>query len=212
MALQSTDWIAAMQRQSNEILEIREKLEAGDAATHEKFTNYNQRVYKTTKNKWRLYVPVELRYELIAETHKNLAHLGIDKTLHKLKESYYFPHMREEVTKYINRCINCLYYKTQTGKQPGFLHPLDKGKTPFHTVHADHLGPFVKTKADHKYVFVLIDGYSKYVFLKSVYNVDAAETIFCLNEFISHYGKPVRIITDRGTAFTARSFKALCEA
>lgn len=208
----STDWIAAMQRQSNEILEIREKLEAGDAATHEKFTNYNQRVYKTTKNKWRLYVPVELRYELIAETHKNLAHLGIDKTLHKLKESYYFPHMREEVTKYINRCINCLYYKTQTGKQPGFLHPLDKGKTPFHTVHADHLGPFVKTKADHKYVFVLIDGYSKYVFLKSVYNVDAAETIFCLNEFISHYGKPVRIITDRGTAFTARAFKALCES
>lgn len=33
-----------------------------------------------------------------------------------------------------------------------YWHPLDKGNEPFHTVHLDHLGPFVLTERDNKYV------------------------------------------------------------
>lgn len=48
-------------------------------------------------------------------------------------------------------------------------------------------------------------------FLKSVAGVDSKETILCINDFIFHYGKPIRIITDRGTAFTANIFETFCK-
>lgn len=66
----TTDWVAAMQRANQEILAVREKLEAGDVETHRKFTMCNARVYKITKGRWRLYAPDELRYDIVSETHR----------------------------------------------------------------------------------------------------------------------------------------------
>lgn len=208
----STDWVAAMQRDCNEIASIREKLEQGDRPTHDKFTLINCRVYRCKSGRLRLYVPEPLRSELVSETHKELMHLGIEKTLSKLKENYYFPKMKEAVTTIVLRCINCLYYKTPRGKQPGLLHPLDKGKTPFQSIHMDHLGPFqMKEGTREKYVAVAVDGFSKYTVLKAVTDVGAASTIKFAKDVICHYGKPERIITDRGTAFTSKSFEEMCD-
>lgn len=206
----NTDWIAAMQRGSPEILIVRDKLEDGDAETHSKFSMCNARVYRVTKGRWRLFVPKELRHEVVAEAHKSLAHLGIDKTLSKLKETYYFPGMREYVTTYVNRCISCLYYKSQTGKKAGYLHPIEKGSIPFETIHVDHLGPFVKTEDDNKYVLGVICAYSKYVMLEAVKSTGSDETVAALQKLMAHYGKPKRIISDQGTAYTSTKFKNFC--
>ena len=206
----NTDWVAAMQRASPEILEVRNKLEEGDAETHKKFTMYNARVYRITKGRWRLFVPRELRHEVVTTAHKTLAHLGIDKTLTKLKETYYFPGMRKYVTAYVTRCISCLYYKSQTGKKLGFLHPIEKGSIPFETIHIDHLGPFTKTTRENKYVLEVICAYSKYVMLESVKTTGTDETIEVLRKLMCHYGKPKRIISDRGAAFISGIFKDFC--
>ena len=37
------------------------------------------------------------------------------------------------------------------------------------------------------------------------------EAVQMIKEFIAHYGKPDRIISDRGTAFTATEFEKFCE-
>ncbi|KAK2575325.1 hypothetical protein KPH14_000818 [Odynerus spinipes] len=119
--------------------------------------------------------------------------------------------MRRCITSYVNRCINCLYYKKPSGKPPGFLHPLDKGSEPFVVVHMDHLGPFIKTKRDNKYIIAAMCGFSKYCMFEAVPDTSSTEILLFLNEFISHYGKPKRIITDRGTAFTANDFEEFCD-
>ena len=89
----TTDWVAEMQRASDEVMTIRDKLETGDAKTHEKFTMIDARVYRTPNGRIRFYVPEELRYEIVSETHRNLCHMGIDKTMSTLKETHYFPKM-----------------------------------------------------------------------------------------------------------------------
>lgn len=203
----NTNWIAAMQGSCPEILAIRDKLEEGDAESHNKLSMANARVYKITKCRWRLYVPNELRNEIVAMTHKSLAHLGIDKTLMKLKETYYFPGMREYVTTYVNRCINCLYYKPQTGKKSGYLHPIGKGSIPFETIRVDHVGPFIESDQNNKYIFGAICAYSKYVILEAVKTTGSDETIEVLRKMISHYGKPRRIISDRGAAYISSKFE-----
>ena len=51
-----------------EIQGIRDKLEVDDKKTHEKFTMYSARKCKITKGRWRFYVPIELRYDIVADT------------------------------------------------------------------------------------------------------------------------------------------------
>ena len=153
----TTDWVAAMQRRSKEIMQVRNKLEEGDQETHERFTMCNARVYRKKKGRFFLYVPVDLRHELVSEAHRGLAHLGVDKTLGRLKENYYLSKMCDFVNEHIRRCINCLYYKAPSGNKLGYLHPLEKGITPFQCVHVDHAGLYVVSERGNKYVGAIVD-------------------------------------------------------
>lgn len=65
--------------------------------------------------------------------------------LARVKENFYFPKMCDFVTKYVNRCTNCLYYKIPR-KGEVYWHPLDKGNEPFRTIHFVHLELFVLTE------------------------------------------------------------------
>lgn len=118
--------------------------------------------------------------------------------------------MQDFVNRYINRCVPCLYYKTPSGKGEEFLHPLSKGDRPFHSVHIDHLGPFVTTATNNKYAVALICGFSKYVIIKAVTDSSADEMVQFLREATAHYGRPERIISDRGAAYTPQMFKEFC--
>lgn len=109
----STDWVAALQRADNEILSIVKRLEEGNPKTHQKYTLCNGRVYKISKGNFGLCVPADI----VSEAHPNLNHLGIDKTLSKIKECYYFSLLREFINKYINRCISCLHHKTPSFRE-----------------------------------------------------------------------------------------------
>lgn len=65
-----------------------------------------------------------------------------------MKENFYFPKMRDFVASYVNKCINCMYYKIPRRGEV-YWHPLDKGSEPFRVIHSDHLGPFVLTERDN---------------------------------------------------------------
>jgi len=133
----------------------------------------------------------------------------VDKTLSKVKENFYFPKMREFLTKYVNLCVNCVFYKVPK-KGDLYWHPLDKGNEPFQVIHLDHVGPFVLTERDNKYILTIVDGFSKFVVLRAVKDVTATETVYFVRKYICTYGRPERIITDRGTAFTAAAFEKFC--
>ena len=69
----------------------------------------------------------------------------------------------------------------------------------------DHLGPFRLTTNGNRYLLVAIDYLSKWVIAKPVAST-AATLIrtFLETEVIAQHGYPHRIITDRGTGFTAK--------
>lgn len=205
----TTDWVAALQKEDEEVVGTIAKVEANDPTTKDKYVIENSRLYRITGGRWRLYLPADLRYDVVSTTHRELVHLGIDKTLYKIKENFYFPKMREFVTKYVNRCVNCMFYKIPK-KGELYWHPLDKGSEPFQVIHLDHVGPFVMTERDNKYILTIVDGFSKYVVLRAVKDVTAIETVYYMREFVCTYGRPKRIITDRGTAFTAAIFEKFC--
>lgn len=114
--------------------------------------------------------------------------------------------MRQFVTKY----VNCFYYKVQSGKRPGNLNPIEKVTVPYHTLHIDHLGPFIKSKKGNTQLFVMVDGFTKFTILEPVRNGKTKHVVKCLQVVIDIFGIPTCIITDRGTAFTSHRFLQFC--
>lgn len=100
-------------------------------------------LYKNEEGKLKLVRIKALRKSLTVRYHDLQGHFGLDRTLHRIKEFYYFPGIRKYVRQHIRSCLQCMATKSTTGHQPGELHPIAPGRRPFAIVHIDHLGPFV---------------------------------------------------------------------
>jgi len=82
---------------------------------------------------------------------------------------------------------------------------------PFHTLHADHLGPFIRSKRGNTYLLIIIDAFTKYINIKAVRDTKTITTIRVFKEHFGYFGTLTRIITDRGTCFTSSRFKAFIQ-
>ncbi|XP_040175046.1 uncharacterized protein LOC120907873 [Anopheles arabiensis] len=82
-------------------------------------------------------------------------------------------------------------FNKKLGHKDGFLNCIDKGDTPLHTLHMDHVGPMDATAKQYKYVLTTTSG---------------EETLRKLEVWSSIFGNPARVISDRGSAFTSQIF------
>lgn len=206
-----TNWLATVQLADEEVRKIIGILENPE---FEHITdiksNYkvkHGRLFRITKSGDKWVVPKGVRWQIVKQNHDDIGHFAVEKTLEKIKASYWFPKMQKFVTKYVNSCLECAYCKSTGGKKPGFLHPIEKVNVPFDTIHANHVGPFVRSGKGNMYILVLIDSFTRYLYLKAVRNTKSSTSIKVFREYFALFGVPRRVITDRGTSFTSDSFK-----
>lgn len=58
---------------------------------------------------------------------------------------------------------------------------------------------------------MFVDSFTKFVLFYAVAGTSAEETVQCVQRLVEAYGLPRRLVTDRGTSFTANSFTTYCE-
>lgn len=215
--LTEADWITAAQLQDEQISRIR-KILANKIKNSDTKLYFNQYELKGNKlyrklengnNAW--VVPRAARMQICRLCHDDSGHLGIEKVLQRIRENYWFAKMRKFVTKYVNACLNCMYYKRTSSKRECKLNPIEKYPIPFHTLHVDHVGPFVTSKKKNKYIFVIVDAFTKFTVVEPVHNQKSKHVIKVLTDLIYLFGVPTRIISDRGTAFTSQTFRIFCD-
>jgi len=103
--------------------------------------------------------------------------------------------------------MKCIIYNKKLGKKEGFLHQIDKGSEPLHTIHVDHLGPMDATSKHYKNIYAMVDSFSKFVWMYPTKTTGADEVLKKLQEWSDIFGNPARIVSDRGAAFTSSSFE-----
>lgn len=215
MSITEGDWLLSVQLQDPGICSIREILLSGEADQHRKIFNeyelVGNKVYRRTEYGRRWLVPKECIWQIIRCNHDDVGHFAVDKTLERIKSKFWFPRLKKTVSKYIKNCLNCIYNKCAHGKKPGFLHPIPKYARPFHTLHLDHLGPFVKTTQQNNYLLVIVDSFTKFVFISAVKSTKSKIVINELNKIFKVFGNPKRLICDAGSAFTSSLFKGFCK-
>jgi len=80
---------------------------------------------------------LDLQEKIIREYHKKSNHRGISETLEHIKREYYFPLMKNIITKIINSCDICMKLKYERRVQPLKYEITETPKKPLEILHTD---------------------------------------------------------------------------
>lgn len=167
-------------------------------------------VYKYENDRELLMIPNSMQTELIRSIHIQ-GHYAVAKTESIIKENYYIPQLRKNIETVIANCIECILCNRKRGKGEGLLNPIPKQDIPLHTYHVDHIGPLPSTNKNYNHILTVVDGFTKFVWLYPVKSTSTKEVIDKLKLQNITFGNPVRIISDKGTAFTSNDFQTYCQ-
>ena len=93
-----------------------------------------------------------------------------------------------------------------TGKKEGCCHPIRPERRPFQKVFIDHVGPLPKSNRK-QHLIVLVDELTRFVVLEAVQTTNTAAVIRFLEKVFLSYGRPDRLLSGRGTAYTSNAFE-----
>ena len=145
--------------------------------------------------------------------HQDAGHQGHDHTLPLFQEHFWWPGMAKQMRQVIKTCRRCLQYEGGTTKAP--LCPI-VATTPLDLLHVDFTSIETTMELDKSprvaNFLVFQDHFTKYV-LAYVTPNQTAKTItkFLYGGYISIFGAPARLLSDRGTSFTSSIIQELCK-
>jgi len=73
-------------------------------------------------------------------------------------------------------------------------------------LHADHFGPLQDTPENFKHILVIVDAFTRFTWLFATKSTSSKEVISHMEKMFNTFGKPIELITDRGTAYTSHEF------
>ena len=159
----------------------------------------------------------QLRTRLIAEAHDTAlaAHQGRDKTIDRLRTSYTWVGLGEDVAKFVASCVNCQLSKHSNQGTAGLLMPLPVDlQRPWIHVNMDFITGFKRSPTGNDAVLTVVDRGSKMVHLvpvkKTFTAADTGKTY--LKEIVRLHGFPVSITTDRGPQFISAFWNQLMKS
>ena len=146
---------------------------------------------------------------MLSDIHKDLAHCSRDKLLGKVRESFWWPGMHEDVS----NCVRCCVARQMDRVPPPPLEELrwiDKGSAPFLGWSIDAAGPFPKDADGNRFLLVAVDPFSKWVEARPVPSLHSWRAAEFLEDIMHRWGKPRYVRTDHGSEFKG-SFARLCK-
>jgi hypothetical protein len=137
-------------------------------------------------------------------------HSGGLVTYHKVKQMFAWPHMKQDITKYVQHCTVCQQAKSEHTKLPGKLQPLPIPPEAWHTVGLDFIeGLPISGKYDT--ILVVVDKFTKFghfIPLKHPFTAATVAQAFVDNVY-SFHSMPKVIISDRDKVFISSFWQNL---
>ncbi|GFW09580.1 retrovirus-related Pol polyprotein from transposon 412 [Trichonephila clavipes] len=163
--------------------------------------------------RWQLVLPRSRIPEVLKELHDSPTggHFGVMKTLHRVRERFFWGKVRADVEQWCKSCDACSARKGPKIRSRGKLHRYNVG-APFERIAFDILGPLPRTASGNKYLLVVIDYFTKWPEVYPIPDQEAptvAEAV--VQHWISRYGVPLQLHSDQGRNFVSAVLKGVCE-
>ena len=154
----------------------------------------------------RLCVPPTLVKQVLLACHDDVTagHLGITRTLDKIKKRYYWPKMTRQIIHHVSTCTDCQTRKRSLERPAGLLRPI-QAQQPFEKVGIDLIGPFPLSQSKNAHIIVAVDYLTKWVIAQPVPHAKTRDLVdFFVRRVVLQHGAPVVLISDRGKCLTSK--------
>jgi transposase InsO family protein len=140
-------------------------------------------------------------------------HMGIRRTWKRVRDSFWWEEMRQDVTRYVNNCERCGKNKHSTSKGEAPIQETDVPVKSLDKIQVDFVGPFgVSTAHDYRYALQVQDVLSRYVvFIPTVRSDATTAAVAVFDEWVCKFGFPLALQSDHGRHFTAQVFEEMCK-
>lgn len=156
----------------------------------------------------KLYAPTAIKRSLMEYYHDHplAGHLGMTKTIARLKMRFYWPKLSSDAKKYVASCTVCQFTKPSQRKPAGLMVPICPQR-PWEYTGVDFVGPLPRTPCGNAYILVFVDYFSKWVEVSAVREATAQVAASkLLSEVFARHGTPTYLISDRGSPFVSELF------
>ncbi|KAJ1690028.1 hypothetical protein LUZ63_014183 [Rhynchospora breviuscula] len=193
-------WIAQLKQH----LETTPVDQSSDLSIHQGVIRFKGRICVGSQDGW--------RDKLIQALHDSAigGHSGINATYHKVRQLFYWPHLKQSIHDFVSSCHNCQLSKGEKVLPPGLLNPLPIPSEAWHSVGLDFITGLPKSRGKDV-ILVVIDRLTKYDhFLPLAHPFTAAQVAQAfLDNIYKLHGIPHDLVSDRDPIFTSNFWKEL---
>ena len=161
-------------------------------------------------------VPQPFRQMVLKVAHDDVAgHMGVRKTYARLLQHFFWPRLKRDVSAYVKTCHTCqLTSKPNQNIPPAPLCPIPVISHPMEYLIVDCVGPLPPSKSGCQYLLTVMCQATRYPAAYPLRSITAKAVIKALTQFMSVFGIPKVLQSDRGSNFTSKVFsqalKLLC--
>ncbi|KAL0153953.1 hypothetical protein M9458_050710 [Cirrhinus mrigala] len=155
-------------------------------------------------------LPSNYRQQVLKLAHEHLlsGHVGITKTYYRVSRYFFWPGLKNSVTKFCKSCHVCQIASKPNQKiPPAPLCPIPVVNDPFDRLIIDCVGPLPKGKAGHQYILTIMCAATRFVEAIPLRTLRAKVVVKELLKFCTTFGLPRIIQSDQGSNFTSKVFK-----
>ena len=158
-------------------------------------------------------VPRDTRSAVLKVFHDHItsAHLGVKKTLVKIKQEFTWKTLSKDVQDYVRGCDICQKIKPKNMGAYGMMDsqiPNMKGRS----LSCDLIGPLPKTYRRHEYALVIVDDFTRNLEIYPLVRATAPAIADKLVDYCLRYGFPKYIRSDNGSQFTSNVWDEVCRS
>ena len=142
---------------------------------------------------------------------KASGHLGIKKTLSKIRQRYYWPRLQNDVKAYVSGCDICARRKQPLKTKRAPMEIVRSG-FPMERIAVDILGELPITERGNRYMLVIGDYFTKWTECHAMPNMETSTVKpILIEQVVSIFGIPYSRHSDQGRQFESKSFSEMCK-
>ena len=157
-----------------------------------------------------------MKNQILTEAHETpySVHPGTTKMYKDLKEHFWWPGMKKDVTKFVERCLTCQKIKAEHQRPAGEIQSIEVLEWKWEQIAMDFVVGLPKTAKGHDAIWVIIDRLTKsahFLPIKVTYSLEQLANLY-VQEIVRLHGVPTSIISDRDSRFTSTFWRNVQQA